>query len=128
MNKKMDRIQEMKEMTLDINKRIYGDDYFIGFRSQLRKSIYLIKTEHTDIASDDFNTLKTNYDALVKKLVSCHEDLIAYATLLSNLQIKYDDDFDTPILKRNMKNINNAINKFDINPLLRYNNKDKKME
>ena len=43
MNKKMDRIQEMKEMTLDINKRIYGDDYFIGFRSQLQSLIHLIK-------------------------------------------------------------------------------------
>jgi len=128
MNKKMDRLQEMKEMTLDINKRIYGDDYFIGFRSQLQKSIHLVKKEHTDIASDDFETLKKNYDALVKKLVSCHEDLIAYASLLSNLQIKYDDDFDSPISKRNIKNINNAINKFDINILLRYNNKDKKME
>ena len=128
MNKKIDRLEEMKAMTLDINKRIYGDDYFIGFRSQLQKSIHLIKNEHTDIASDDFETLKKNYDALVKKLVSCHEDLIAYASLLSNLQIKYDDDFDSPISRRNIKNINNAINKFDINILLRYNNKDKKME
>ena len=128
MNKKMDRLAEMKAMTLDINKRIYGDDYFIGFRSQLQKSIHLIKNEHTDIASDDFETLKKNYDALIKKLVSCHEDLIAYASLLSNLQIKYDDDFDSPISRRNIKNINNAINKFDINILLRYNNKDKKME
>ena len=128
MKNNMDRIQEMKEMTLDINKRIYGDDYFIGFRSQLQKSIHLVKKEHTDIASDDFETLKTNYDALVKKLISCHEDLIAYASLVSNLQIKYDDDFDSPISKRNIKNINNAINKFDINPLLRYKVKDKKME
>ena len=84
MNKKMHRLEEMKVMTLDINKRIYGDDYFIGFRSQLQKSIHLVKKEHTDIASDDFETLKKNYDALVKKLVSCHEDLIAYASLLSN--------------------------------------------
>ena len=128
MNKKMDRLEEMKAMTLDINKRIYGDDYFIGFRSQLQKSLHLIKNEHTDIASDDFETLKKNYDALVQKLVSCHEDLIAYASLLSNLQIKYDDTFDSPISRRNIKNINNAINKFDINILLRYNNKDKKME
>ena len=128
MNKKMDRLQEMKAMTLDINKRIYGDDYFIGFRSQLQKSLHLIKNEHTDIASDDFETLKKDYDALVQKLVSCHEDLLAYASLLSNLQIKYDDDFDSPISRRNIKNINNAINKFDINPLLRYKVKDKKME
>ena len=128
MNKKMDRLSEMKAMTLDINKRIYGDDYFIGFRSQLQKSIHLVKKEHIDIASDDFETLKRNYDALIKKLISCHEDLIAYASLISNLQIKYDDDFDSPISKRNIKNINNAINKFDINPLLRYKDKDKKME
>ena len=60
MNKKIDRLEEMKAMTLDLNKRIYGDDYFIGFRSQLQKSIHLIKKEHTDIASDDFKTLKTN--------------------------------------------------------------------
>ena len=57
-----------------------------------------------------------------------YEDLLAYASLLSNLQIKYDDDFDSPISRRNIKNINNAINKFDINPLLRYKVKDKKME
>ena len=31
MKNNMDRIQEMKEMTLDINKRIHGDDYFVGF-------------------------------------------------------------------------------------------------
>ena len=128
MKNNMDRIQEMKEMTLDINKRIHGDDYFVGFTSQLKKSLSLIKKEHTNIASDDLQTLKVNYDALIEKMQSCHHDLINYASLLSNLQIKYDDDFDTPISKRNMKNINNAINKFDVNILLRYNNKDKKME
>tara|TARA_R100000458_G_scaffold52781_1_gene54563 strand:- start:730 stop:1116 length:387 start_codon:yes stop_codon:yes gene_type:complete len=128
MNKKMDRLEEMKAMTLDINKRIHGDDYFVGYRSQLQKSLSLIKKEHTDIASDDLSTLQKNYDALKDKLQSCHEDLINYASLLSNLQIKYDDDFDSPISRRNIKNINNAINKFDINILLRYNNKDKKME
>ena len=128
MSKDLDRLKEMKEMTLDLSKRVDGDDYFVGYRSQLQKSLSLIKKEHTDIASDDFETLKRNYDALVKKLISCHEDLIAYASLLSNLQIKYDDDFDSPISRRNIKNINNAINKFDINILLRYNNKDKKME
>ena len=128
MNKKMDRLEEMKAMTLDINKRIHGDDYFVGYRSQLQKSLSLIKKEHTDIANDDFNTLKNNYDALIKQLRSFSDDLINYASLLSNLQIKYDDDFDSPISRRNIKNINNAINKFDINILLRYNNKDKKME
>jgi len=35
---------------------------------------------------------------------------------------------DSIVSSRNIKNINNAINKFDINILLRYNNKDKKME
>ena len=128
MNKKMDRLQEMKEMTLDLNKRVYGDDYFIGYRWQLQKSLSLIKKEHTDIANDDFNTLKNNYDALIKQLRSFSDDLINYASLLSNLQIKYDDDLDSPISTRNIKNINNAINKFDINPLLRYKVKDKKME
>ena len=128
MNKKMDRLQEMKKMTLEVHKRIDGDDYFIGYKSQLDKSLSLIKKEHTNVASDDLQTLKLNYDALIEKMESCHHDLINYASLLSNLQIKYDDDFDTPISKRNMKNINNAINKFDVNILLRYNNKDKKME
>jgi len=128
MNKKMDRLEEMKAMTLDINKRIHGDDYFVGYRSQLQKSLSLIKKEHTDIANDDFNTLKNNYDALIKQLRSFSDDLINYASLLSNLQIKYDDDFDSPISRRNIKNINNAINKFDINILLRYKDKNKKME
>ena len=128
MNKKMDRLAEMKAMTLDLNKRVYGDDYFIGYRWQLQKSLSLIKKEHTDIASDDLNTLKNNYDALVKQLRSFSDDLINYASLISNLQIKYNDDFNSAISTRNIKNINNAINKFDINILLRYNNKDKKME
>ena len=128
MNKKMDRLTEMKAMILDINKRILGDDCFIGFRSQLQKSIHLVRKEHTDIASDDYETLRKNYLALVEKLYSFSNDLLNYASLVSNLQIKYDDDFDSPISKRNIKNINNAINKFDINPLLRYKDKDKKME
>tara|TARA_Y100001937_G_C6900444_1_gene233067 strand:- start:99 stop:485 length:387 start_codon:yes stop_codon:yes gene_type:complete len=128
MNKKMDRLEEMKAMTLDLNKRVYGDDYFIGYRWQLQKSLSLIKKEHTNIASDDLETLTKNYRVLVENLRSFSDDLINYASLLSNLQIKYDDDFDSPISTRNIKNINNAINKFDINILLRYNNKDKKME
>tara|TARA_Y100001938_G_C7761211_1_gene268657 strand:+ start:116 stop:463 length:348 start_codon:yes stop_codon:yes gene_type:complete len=115
-------------MTLDLNKRVYGDDYFIGYRWQLQKSLSLIKKEHTNIASDDLETLTKNYRVLVENLRSFSDDLINYASLLSNLQIKYDDDFDSPISTRNIKNINNAINKFDINILLRYNNKDKKME
>ena len=84
--------------------------------------------EQTDIATDDLETLRKNYLALVEKLYSFSNDLLNYASLVSNLQIKYDDDFDSPISKRNIKNINNAINKFDINPLLRYKDKDKKME
>mgnify|MGYP003132374459 CR=1 FL=1 len=128
MKKEIDRLAEMKAMTLDLNKRVYGDDYFIGYRWQLQKSLSLIKKEHTDIASDDLNTLKNNYDALVKQLRSFSDDLINYASLISNLQIKYNDDFNSAISTRNIKNINNAINKFDINILLRYNNKDKKME
>ena len=128
MNKKMDRLEEMKAMTLDLNKRVYGDDYFIGYRWQLQKSLSLIKKEHTNIESDDLETLTKNYRVLVENLRSFSDDLINYASLLSNLQIKYDDDFDSPISTRNIKNINNAINKFDINILLRYNNKDKKME
>ena len=58
MKKEIDRLAEMKAMTLDLNKRVYGDDYFIGYRWQLQKSLSLIKKEHTDIASDDLNTLK----------------------------------------------------------------------
>ena len=37
----------------------------------------------------DLSTLQKNYDALKDKLHPCHEDLINYASLLSNLQIKY---------------------------------------
>jgi len=41
--------------------------------------------------------------------------------------LKYNDDME-PVSSRNIKNINNAINKFDINILLRYKDKNKKME
>ena len=124
MNKKMDRLQEMKKMTLEVHKRIDGDDYFIGYKSQLDKSLSLIKKEHKDIATDDLSTLQKNYDALSKNLKLCVEDLYNYASLIRDLQLKYDDAFDSPISKRNIKLINNSINKFDINPLLRYNNKN----
>ena len=124
MNKKMDRLQEMKKMTLEVHKRIDGDDYFIGYKSQLDKSLSLIKKEHKDIATDDLSTLQKNYDALCKNLKLCVEDLYNYASLIRDLQLKYDDAFDSPISKRNIKLINDSINKFDINPLLRYNNKN----
>ena len=124
MNKKMDRLQEMKKMTLEVHKRIDGDDYFIGYKSQLDKSLSLIKKEHKDIATDDLSTLQKNYDALSKNLKLCVEDLYNYASLIRDLQLKYDDAFDSPISKRNVKLINDSINKFDINPLLRYNNKN----
>ena len=124
MNKKMDRLQEMKKMTLEVHKRIDGDDYFIGYKSQLDKSLSLIKKEHKDIATDDLSTLQKNYDALSKNLKLCVEDLYNYASLIRDLQLKYDDAFDSPISKRNIKLINDSINKFDINPLLRYNNKN----
>jgi hypothetical protein len=113
----------MKSMILDLHKRIKGDDYFIGLKSNLQTSFDLIKKEHKDIATDDLETLKCNYDALVKTLDLCHNDLLNYAYLLSSLQIKYDDS-DGVISKKNIKNINNAINKFDINILLRYNKKN----
>ena len=123
MNNKINRLTEMKSMILDLHKRIKGDDYFIGLKSNLQTSFDLIKKEHKDIATDDLETLKSNYDALVKTLDLCHNDLLNYASLLSSLQIKYDDS-DGVISKKNIKNINNAINKFDINILLRYNKKN----
>lgn len=126
MKRQINRLEEMKKMTLDLNKRIDGDDYFIGFKSNLEKSLSLIKKEHTDIASDDIKTLEKNYNALLKNLDTCHEDLINYACLISNLQIKYNDDSDLPISRKNIININNSINEFDINVLLRYKDKNKK--
>ena len=127
MSKDLDRLKEMKEMTLDLSKRVDGDDYFIGLISKLKTSMNLICKEEYKIADDDMLTLDKNLSALIEKLHSCNEDLINYASLISNLQIKYNDDME-PVSSRNIKNINNAINKFDINILLRYNNKDKKME
>lgn len=119
MSKDLDRLKEMKEMTLDLSKRVDGDDYFIGLISKLKTSMNLICKEEYKIADDDMLTLDKNLSALIEKLHSCNEDLINYASLISNLQIKYDDDMK-PVSSRNIKNINNAINKFDINILLRY--------
>ena len=88
MSKDLDRLKEMKEMTLDLSKRVDGDDYFIGLISKLKTSMNLICKEEYKIADDDME----------------------------------------PVSSRNIKNINNAINKFDINILLRYEDKNKKME
>ena len=127
MSKDLDRLKEMKEMTLDLSKRVDGDDYFIGLISKLKTSMNLICKEEYKIADDDMLTLDKNLSALIEKLHSCNEDLINYASLISNLQIKYNDDMKL-VSSRNIKNINNAINKFDINILLRYKDKNKKME
>jgi hypothetical protein len=112
-------------MTLDVHRRIKGNDYYIGLKSNLQKSFDLIVKEHKDIASDDIETLKTNFDALQKTLDMCHEDLLNFASLISCLEIKYDDS-EEPISKKNTKNINKEINRFDINILLRYKTKDEK--
>ena len=128
MNKDLNRLKEMKEMTLDLSKRVNGDDYFIGLISKLKTSMNLICKEEYEIANDDMLTLDKNLSALIEKLHSCNEDLINYACLISNLQIKYNDDMDSIVSSRNIKNINNAINKFDKNILLRYKDKNKKME
>jgi hypothetical protein len=125
MSKKINRLSEMKHMTLDVHRRIKGDDYYIGLKSNLQKSFDLIVKEHKDIASDDIETLKTNFDALQKTLDMCHEDLLNFASLISCLEIKYDDS-EEPISKKNTKNINKEINRFDINILLRYKTKDEK--
>ena len=42
MNKDLNRLKEMKEMTLDLSKRVNGDDYFIGLISKLKTSMNLI--------------------------------------------------------------------------------------
>ena len=93
MSKDLDRLKEMKEMTLDLSKRVDGDDYFIGLISKLKTSMNLICKEEYKIADDDMLTLDKNLSALIEKLHSCNEDLINYASLISNLQIKYNDDF-----------------------------------
>ena len=125
MSKKINRLSEMKHMTLDVHRRIKGDDYYIGLKSNLQKSFDLIVKEHKDIASDDIETLKRNFDALQKTLDMCHEDLLNFASLISCLEIKYDDS-EEPISRKNTKNINKEINRFDINILLRYKTKDEK--
>ena len=125
MSKKINRLSEMKHMTLDVHRRIKGDDYYIGLKSNLQKSFNLIVKEHKDVASDDIETLKTNFDALQKTLDMCHEDLLNFASLISCLEIKYDDS-EEPVSRKNIKNINKEINRFDINILLRYKTKDEK--
>ena len=125
MSKKINRLSEMKHMTLDVHRRIKGDDYYIGLKSNLQKSFDLIVKEHKDVASDDIETLKRNFDALQKTLDMCHEDLLNFASLISCLEIKYDDS-EEPISRKNTKNINKEINRFDINILLRYKTKDEK--
>ena len=125
MSKKINRLSEMKHMTLDVHRRIKGDDYYVGLKSNLQKSFDLIVKEHKDIASDDIETLKRNFDALEKTLDMCHEDLLNFASLISCLEIKYDDS-EEPISRKNTKNINKEINRFDINILLRYKTKDEK--
>ena len=121
-----DRLAEMKAMVLDVAKRVNGDEFFIGLISKLETSMNLICNEKNDIADDDMITLEKNLNALVGKLHSTQNDMYNYSQLISNLQIKYTIPDDSIISKKNIKNLNKEIERFDKNVLLRYVNKNNK--
>jgi hypothetical protein len=124
-----DRLREMKEMVLDVSKRINGDEFFIGLISKLETSMNLICNEKNDIADDDMITLEKNLNALIGILHTTQNDIHNYSQLLSTLQIKYTIPDDSVISKKNIKNINKELDRFDKNVLLRYQDiSNKKME
>ena len=114
----VERLAEMKDMVLNIYKRIRGDDFFIGFIQNIETSMNLVCKEQKIVANDDMITLEKNLNALVGRLSECSNDLYRYAELISLLQVKYSEL--TPNSTRNTKNINNEISRFDKELLLRY--------
>ena len=114
----VERLAEMKDMVLNIYKRIKGDDFFIGLIQNIETSMNLVCKEQKLVANDDMITLEKNLNALVGRLSECSNDLYRYAELISLLQVKYSEL--TPNSTRNTKNINNEISRFDKELLLRY--------
>ena len=114
----VERLAEMKDMVLDIYRRIKGDDFFIGLIEKIETSMNLVCKEQKIVANDDMVTLEKNLNALVGRLSECSNDLHSYAELISLLQVKYSEL--TPNSTRNTKNINNEISRFDKDLLLRY--------
>lgn len=114
----VERLAEMKDMVLNIYKRIKGDDFFIGLIQNIETSMNLVCKEQKIVANDDMITLEKNLNALVGRLSECSNDLYRYAELISLLQVKYSEL--TPNSTRNTKNINNEISRFDKELLLRY--------
>ena len=114
----VERLAEMKDMVLNIYKRIRGDDFFIGLIQNIETSMNLVCKEQKVVANDDMITLEKNLNALVGRLSECSNDLHRYAELISLLQIKYSADDKTST--RSIKNINNEISRFDKDLLLRY--------
>ena len=112
-----ERLAEMKQMVLDVARRIKGDDYFVGLIQNVETSMKLL-SEESNLAHDDMITLEKNLNELVSSLHSCTHDMYNYCTLVSTLQIKYHDSSTT---KKNIKNINKELERYDKNVLLKTN-------
>ena len=104
-----ERLGEMKQMVLDVARRIKGDDYFVGLIQNIETSMNLICKEQKNL---------TNLNELVSSLHSCTHDMYNYSTLVSTLQIKYHDH---PQSKKIIKNINKELERYDKNVLLKNN-------
>lgn len=112
-----DRLAEMKQMVLDVARRVKGDDFMIGLIQNVETSMKLL-SEESNLAHDDMITLEKNLNELVSSLHSCTHDMYNYCTLVSTLQIKYHDSSAT---KKNIKNINKELERYDKNVLLKNN-------
>ena len=113
-----DRLAEMKQMVLDVARRVKGDDFMIGLIQNVETSMKLL-SEESNLAHDDMITLEKNLNELVSSLNSCSSDMYNYTTLVSTLQIKYSED--TPYSKKNIKNINKELDRYEKNVLLKNN-------
>mgnify|MGYP003137847575 FL=1 len=48
-----ERLAEMKQMVLDVARRIKGDDYFVGLIQNIETSMNLICKEQKNITNED---------------------------------------------------------------------------
>ena len=113
-----ERLGEMKQMVLDVARRIKGDDYFVGLIQNIETSMNLICKEQKNITNEDMIILEKNLNSLISSLHSCTHDMYNYSTLVSTLQIKYHDH---PQSKKIIKNINKELERYDKNVLLKNN-------
>ena len=113
-----ERLAEMKQMVLDVARRIKGDDYFVGLIQNIETSMNLICKEQKNLTNEDMIILEKNLNGLISSLHSCTHDMYNYCTLLSTFQIKYHDSSTT---KKNIKNINKELERYDKNVLLKNN-------